>query len=570
MTDLERTACITVLGDLRAATSARAKRQIIQTLASRFGKSESAVRGWLKQVGHTTGRAPRADRGATAERLREEVLVVGAWLGANRNKLGQPNMTMKEAWRLAGEQGLGIGALSYAQFTRTLNTLGFGIEHLCAPAAGITNVPDHANHVWLFDISVGIQWYFRDANGRRLDQYSDAGARFYAGKAANFDASRPVLHRFAMVDLWSGAYYVRYYYTPGERAEDVVDFWYHATSPKGAHAEVFPFRGLPRRVIMDQGPANKSGLVRTLLDELDVKVELHAPGNAKASGGVETRHNHWQRSFESRLRLLPAENLEEINRVALAFCAEANAARPMTRTTRAAQIRTPMELWTRITAEQLREPPERAVFFQLAAGARSEGTLDGRLYLRADGRTWQISGPHVHRGQKVDFRIAPFAEQGVRVWDKHGRELAALEIRFDAVSGLPQNGRIRRFDSEEHAGAAQPTPPAQQIAAKVAKGDIDVTLPSVFDPLARLAERQAYLVPAGQAWTPKGASALAEEPAMDNLAAREEVVRRIGRGLTVEERGWWIEAVGDGLTSSRFEELYAEFTGAGAAVAQRA
>ncbi len=572
MTALERDACLHAIGDLRAAPSASSRRAVVQRLALMFERSEQTVYSWLKMLGWESGRATRSDKGRGI--LTPEDLASAAAMAAKaRNKRGQANLPGAEIHRVAQEQGHAVGKVSYGHLLRQMNKAGLGKRQMHAPDAAISRVPTHPNQVWFFDISIAIQWYLREKEtGKKFDQYSDGAARFYEGKRANLAAINRVLHRFAIVDAYSGAYFVQYRYTPGERAEDVIDFWYEAMALKTTHelAQAMPFRGLPEYLVMDQGSANKSGIVQSLLRELGIKAEYHAPGNAKASGVVETRHNHWQRTFEGRLRLsTPVAELGEINGLAARFCANANSERVHSRTLRAAQQRTPMQLWATITAEQLREAPTREVFFQLASATPRVGTLTNQLYLRADGRHWQISGVNVHPQQKVHYRISPFAANGIRVWDQWERELAAEEIRFDQVSGHALNGRLHRWGDEEAKGATAPSTPAQKLARAVAAEEVVVEVPTVFDNLDRQIARHAYLVPEGKAWAAQ-ASPVAAEPLLGSLEAREEVVRRLGQPLTREEGAWWREATRDGVTASQLEELLITFTTGAATTARHA
>lgn len=570
MTDLARQACLHALGDLRAAPSAGARRAVFQRLAARFDVHEATARAWCAELGWKSGRAVRKDAGARAEGLAADALTVSKRLAACRSKDGKNNQPMKEAHRLAQEEGLEIGGLSYTQFVRTLNGLGLGLTHLSAPTASIANVSTYPNQTWVFDISVCSQWHFRDTTtGKRLAQHSNAAAIYYPGKPGNFDASQPVLHRYVMTDHYSGAYFVQYHYTPGERAEDVVDFLEKCMAPKGDLATAYPFHGIPRRILMDQGPANKSALVRNLLrslgpDEEGVLVELHASGNARASGAVETRHKHWQSAFESRLRMLPAEDLDTINAQARIFCAVANSdeSRPVTRTLRAARVLAPMALWTRITAEQLREPPPRDVFFQLAMGAAQERTVDARHQISVNRQVWELSGPRLVVGQKVEFRLAPFASEGIRIWAKDGTPLAATRISFDQVSGFPLNGKIRIWDDAAHAGAKHPTQPAEAATKAALATDDAVRMPAVWDALPKQLERHAYLTQPGQAWvTPN--TPLAGEPVLGSLEAREELCRRLDMPLgqlgtaAIE---WWHAQLAEGVTATQLAALIAEFT----------
>lgn len=550
------------LDELRAVTRPADRRAVVQRAAATLGVSEATVYRALVKRGWCSGRKPRSDRGQS--RLSEDDLVAVAKIMAKgRNKRGQANVPTKEAVEIAQGQGVAT-TTSYSQVARRLRQQGLSMAHMRAPEPAISRVSLHPNHVWVVDVSVAIQWYLRDGDGR-IGQYSDAGARFYEGKRQNLAELRQVLLRYLVVDHYSGAFYVRYYYSAGENSLDVVDFLYRAMAAKSFGA-AFPFRGVPRRLVADQGPAFKSDLVQQLLQELDVTCELHAPGNAKASGAVETRHNHWQRSFEGRLALADAvSDLEDLNQKAERWAAVANAERPLTR-----HGKPPMALWATIPAERLVEAPERDIFLQLASNAKREGVLTNKLHLRADGQTWEIAGPHVHPRQRVQFRLSPFTDGGIRVWDAEGRELAATAITFDAA-GFPENGRRHVWDDEAAQGASHAPIAAQKLSAAIAADQDQVRIEAVFDDLDERIARHAFLGgQQGKAWVPKDGQALVETPMLGSIEARERVAAMLDRPLTSAEGAWWRQRLGDGCSQAELDLAWSEFTGAQApAIAER-
>lgn len=550
------------LADMRAAERAGSpsstRSAIVEHAAGILGVSVKTVYSNLKKLGWASGRKERSDKGDSKVKS-EDLRQVATWIAKARDKRGDPNLTVKEAHLLAQEQGLPVGQISYGHTLRRLRQEGMDLRRMRAPEASIARVSSHPNHVWQFDISIARQWYFKGKEGKRLAQYMDAGARFY--KPEHFKDVQTCIHRFLVVDHYSGAWFVRYYDTAGERAEDVIDFFYRAMSTKDEVSGSYPFRGVPRRMVMDPGPANKSALVCNLLRELGVTfVEHHKARNAKATGSVESRHWHWERPFEGRLALCPAENLADLNRFALRFCALMNQERPHTR-----HGRPPMDLWATITAEQLREAPDRETFLQLAATTAKTGTLDNRLWLRAKGRTWLIRGENIYPGQKVEYRLSPFISQGIRVSDDQGRELAAEEIRFDPV-GFPQNGRLHVWDDEEHRGATAPAPVAQQISREVVTNADLVRVEGLFDDLDERLARKTYLTRQGQEWA--GNSPLAQAPVLGLFEVIEEVARRLGRPLG-GDGAWWHERIGGGLTASELEAAWNEWTMSAAEAAGR-
>lgn len=548
MNDLTLIAYRNAIEDLARASSGAERSAIVGALASKVSRSRNTVYTTLRKLGWSSGRTVRSDKGRSAVSeagLRQ----VSQMVAQARNKRGEPNLPVTEAHRIAQDLDHEAAQLSYRQLQRRLAQTGLSLRHMRAPEASIHRVSTHPNHVWFFDISQAVQWYFRDPeSGRKLDLYPDAGARFY--KLEQVKRVRKTIHRFLAVDHTTGAYFVQYYYVGGERAEDVVDFLYQAMAPKGLNG-AYPFRGVPRRMVMDLGSANRSALVVNLMQELDVEHEFHVAGNAKASGAVETRHNHWQRSFEGRLAQKFAGDLEELNRLATLHCAlfQRDSRRLHSR-----HNQPTMDAWCRITPEQLVECPSRELFFQLASKSPRTGTLNAQHVLRADSRKWEIRGEHVHGRQKVTYRLAPFTEVGIRVWDAHGRELAATELGADAW-GFATGGRRHVWDDEDQAGSTAPPTPAQHIANAVADKSKRVEVSGLFDDLEDRLARQAYLTTRGREWVPKAESPVAAEPVTGELDCREEVRERLG-GLDRQGWQWWADRIGDGLTRSELDAAF--------------
>ena len=546
---MERAAYDHAILDLHRAQTARERAEVVARLAALLGITVQSAYRNLGRLGWSSGRAKRADAGQSV--LSQASLeAVATMMATGRNKRGQANLPTSEAHRIAEEHGLLAGDVSYGHLTRHLRKTGLSMVHMRAPEAGVARVSLHPNHVWFFDISIAIQWYFRDeATGKKLELYDDAGARFYEGKVANFKKLQRVIHRYALTDHFSGAYFVRYYYTAGERAEDVVDFLERGMNAKPQLGTGFPMRGRPLILVMDQGSANKSGTVRSLLTSLDIAPEYHEQGNAKASGSVESRHLHWQRSFEGRLSQGFAADLAELNEHAEQFATVAQSSRKHTR-----HGRPTMAMWATITREQLRDAPPRDVFLSLAMTEARERTLDSYLYAHVDGGAWQVTGENVYVGQKVKVRLAPWSNAGLRVWDEHGRELVAEKIEFD-TAGFAKNGRRHVWGEVDAKGSSMPAPPAQVLAEATIAGERPKPVADVWGPLAEQLEAIGYELPAGTAWVvPVGE--VAALPLLGELDVCDEIVRRLGRGLSAEEGAWWRAQAVHGITAEALESAW--------------
>lgn len=553
--DYEHAVYQRLMGQMLHETSRKARAAHVKDAARRLGRSVNTVYRNLERLGWSSGRKRRSDAGESLL-ADEHCQTVARIMARGRNKRGRCNVTVANAHRIAEEAGLVPPGLSTSTVARRLRELGLDRTRLVAQEPGIFQASSHPNHVWFFDISVAIQWYFRDDDGNKLDLYNDAGARFYEGKIENLQRRRKVIRRYLVTDHYSGAYYVRYYYGTGELAEDVADFLWHAMSEKSIGRTHYPLRGIPRRIVFDQGSANKSALVANLLEGLGVETEFHAPGNAKASGSVETRHRHWQENFEGKLSQRRAQNLIELNE-----WAEAEAAIACGELVHTRHGHPPSVMWNTIREDQLIEAPDRDVFYRLATGNLRNGVLTNRLVLRADGRKWHITGTSVFPGQRVAYKLSPFVDAGIRVWDGQGQELAATELQFD-VAGFPVNGPVRRWDDDSAEGFRNKTSAAKRIVQAVDDGDTeDDRLTGVFDTSRQRAERLGFLATKGKQWSASTLSreSVEAEPLLSSVDAREEVARRLNRALGADG-DWWRERIGAGVTESQLDALFEEFT----------
>lgn len=534
----------------------------VREAAASCGASPKTVYARLKRAGWSSGRKERSDKGRS-QLSEEEAVQVAALMAKGRNKRGQANVPLREAHAIAASQGLVSVNLSDSQVNRRLRQLGLDGPRLHAQEPTIAIVTAHPNHAWFVDISVAIQWRFRDESGKVLDLYSDAGSRFYEGKIENFRAIKRTVHRYLAVDHRTGAFWVQYFYSRGENAADVVNFLHAAMAVKDSLGG-YPFRGVPRWIFADRGPAFNNGLVQGLLEALGVQVHLHSAGKPWVNGAVESRHNHWQRRFEGRLAARFAPDLETLNRWAQRECVLANSEREHSR-----YGRPPIDAWASITREQLVECPPRKLFFQLASSSSATATLTNRLHLRAKGRAWEL-GEGAYPGQKVRYRLSPFLAAGIRVWDVDGNELpVTVELQKDEL-GQQLNGRRMVLDgTPEERGATAPHTPAAKLAAEVVSGARPVHLPQLFEDGAERIEKLTWLPTASTPWQPPASAEVAStlaEPVLSSLEARDQVVARLGRGLGLEEGDWWRARIGEsGITESGLEAALAEFLEAGTA-----
>jgi len=92
---------------------------------------------------------------------------------------------------------------------------------------------------------------------------------------------------FCAVDLYSRAYFIKGYVTPGESTlfwtRFLFDYMLEKSDPRN------PIQGIPQNIYSDKGSALKSEQMREMFDILGINIVQRYPGNAKAKGIVERR-----------------------------------------------------------------------------------------------------------------------------------------------------------------------------------------------------------------------------------------------------------------------------------------
>lgn len=330
------------------------RKQIIAKYQEKTGYSKQYLYEIARKYGFNTDRKKRIDKGRFA--LTEEQLAFVASLvyGTAREVKG-PIMPVEAAIEIAIDNGIiERDAISLPRIyqllrEREINKAAFKIDKPYTPMRSL-----HPNHVHVFDVSVCIQYYLRGKKGLAIMDERD----FYKNKPQNFEKIKTRLLRYAIVDHFSGAFYLRYYDTTGETQDNLYDFLIRAWSHK--NDERYPFRGVPYILLMDTGAANSSQAIVSFLKRLECEIPDGMPYNPQRQGAVEVLHNIVEMWFESKLRIQPANTIEDLNRWAYDFCVWFNATREHSRHR---MVRT--QCWLLIKPEQLRELPPREILQEL-------------------------------------------------------------------------------------------------------------------------------------------------------------------------------------------------------------
>jgi len=305
----------------------------------------------------------------------------------------------------------------------------------------------YPNHVHQADVTNCVQYFFKEGSAERGARSAGMGHRdmkleFNIKKPDAFKKIKKKLMRFALVDHYSGAFFIRYFYATGERGVDMAEFliegWGARTPAREQKTNKYPFRGVPDILVCDKGSALMSSLVKGLLEPLGVEVLDHMPGNPRAKGSVESLMWIWEQHFESRLSIQPAPDLETLNSWALDFCVRFNAEKKHSRHGSGRSGK-----WLEIPADKLRLLPPDEVCRELLSTRPEERTVRSNLCISYLGAEWRVSNPDLE-GRRVSVSINPYRWTSERrsvdvSWsDQYGdtQRLEAFEVLRDPASGF--------------------------------------------------------------------------------------------------------------------------------------
>ncbi len=377
------------------------------------------------------------------------------------------------------------------------------------------------------------QWFFVEPDGSI--RYTRTG-EVYRNKPAK---SKPII-RYVATDPTSGMFRIRYYLTDGESAEVTLQFLYHIMS-RAEHPDKMPMGGVPKVLMMDKGPGNTSAAVKNLCAELGMDHRTHATGHSHAKGSVEEAMILWQRSFESELRLWPADSIDELNERAYLANIEFCAKRKHTRTSQ------PRSAFYAEHIGEITLPPTWELFVEAATTTRVRRRIRGGHLISFEGRDYYVGGLEgVKTGDRVEVAKAVLAWDDatlpIRIYhddqcivenalikDDRGNytDQRVYEQRTDAVLDAQQQDREVRLASEIPTEAPKP-----QIAA----------IKSFKIPTAKLVVRPAQAGPTYR-----------RTPALLKLA--EQIGRELSR-FEVNGLGW-----GKAVTQQQIETAAAMLKG---------
>lgn len=345
-------------------TAARngARLQVMEKYAKMTGKTVQALYVIAGQYGYDSGRKARTDKGR-CELNDSQINFISAQIHTTARELKGPIMPVELALMNAEDNNvIDPGSISVSRLQEILRDRGMNAAAMKAPEPHIHMRSLHPNHVHVLDASVCIQYYLKGKNKGFGIMREDL---FYKNKYTNFNRVKKKLIRYVLVDHFSHAIFVKYYYTGGETQANLYDFLLSAWG--GGKHEKFPFRGVPFFVLMDAGAANTSGAILEFLKRLDIRMPDSLPHNPRRQGSAEVAQDMVEGWFESNLRIQPAHDVETLNGWALDWAVGFNGTRKHSR-----HGMTRTECWLTIKKEQLRELPEREMLHYLYANPAEE------------------------------------------------------------------------------------------------------------------------------------------------------------------------------------------------------
>lgn len=524
------------------------KGAIIDDLARQLGISPCRVRAHLQAAGWESGRRTRSDAGHSDVITDADVYALAEAITHSRRATGKFLVDIQlgvEILRDSGRIPAAAASASTATWARHLRRLRVAKVDLAAPSLATELDSLHPNHVHMVDASIGVLFYL-DGGKMRFRQLDLMDPKNKPALFAKAVTARLLLIRWVMVDHYSGAITVDYREASGERATDLADFLHYGWTDKGDRR--WPVHGVPQILYADQGSAQKSALIQSLCDALDVRLLLHTSSHlrddaaaARATGAVEVANRIWESEFESRWRFAPPTGgLQEIRAQARDFCIRLNSD-PQYKLTRADRTRS--QMWMDILPDQLRIPPrELADFRALAVGRPVERTLDAYGRISLDGQIFKVPHCQWPPGEVVLVRVDPWDSERVSVAsqrDATSAEAIRLSIRPNGRTSAAT--MIGERQEKGPVGAHQPRHAAARLRQAVGEGQREktgVAAPDRYDPQL---SHQADRVPENAVleFVPRlGTPILSTTPTgrrVDDWDVTELAVSRLGRALTADE-----------------------------------
>lgn len=412
------------------------KSAFMQKEAEKLNMSVAKLYKELERVMMKPERKRRSDAGKTALTL-QDAQMISALILETMRKNGKRLMTVERAvevliankeidpTRVDKESGE-VLTLSTSTIIRALKLYKLHPDQLLQPAPVNAMQSLYPNHVWEIDASLCVLFYLPK-------QGKDTGLRmmnadeFYKNKPKNIvKIEQDRVWRYVISDHCSGCLFVWYVFG-GENSENLCEAFIQAMQPK---ADILkdPMRGRPTDVMLDAGSANTGYGFQNLCKQLGVNVLINKVGNPRSKGQVENGNNLVELDFESSLKLIHIENIEQLQGLANRWMRYFNGQKIHSR-----HGKTRYQAWQKIQSEQLILPPPAEYCRELVLSKPEQRKVKPELTVDFEGREFDVSKvPFVMVGEKITIAKNPWQQYSAQVqcFDEHGKEywLVAPEV----------------------------------------------------------------------------------------------------------------------------------------------
>jgi hypothetical protein len=411
------------------------RRAIIDRIRAERGYSYEHLMRIARQHGFKTNRKERADKGQRSADD-DQIDLVGSFLRVTRRENKGVLSPVENGMEFAIDNGLlRRGQVTVRTMQRYLREkqMDKNRQNSATPHTELRSL--HPNHVHEVDVSTCIQYYLDDGGVGIKRMPED---EFYKNKVENFKKVKTPLQRYILTDHFTGFFFVKYYVSAGETAENLFDFL--CCSWEAKQDARMPFNGPPELMLMDGGcRAKAKAMGHPFWEGIGVDILPGLPGNSRRQGSVEVTHNIWEEWFETRLRIDPATSLEDLNRKAFGVCLWYNATKKHTR-----HGFTRLSLWLTIKQDQLRLLPSREELRDLLDKPEENRTVAGGA-ISFQGKEFSLRGFGIPAGAKVTVikNLYKWRDGIVTIgYDNQRYEARAIEKLPMELGGFSANAAI--------------------------------------------------------------------------------------------------------------------------------
>ncbi|EGK12352.1 type II secretory pathway, component ExeA [Kingella kingae ATCC 23330] len=292
----------------------------------------------------------------------------------------------------------------------------------------------HPNHVWQIDASLCVLFYL-PVSGKDTGLRMMNADEFYKNKPKNVvKIEQDRVWRYVVTDHCSGCLFVWYVFG-GENSENLCETFIQAMQPKAERLQD-PFCGVPVNVMLDPGSANTGHGFKHLNKQLGVNVIINKVGNPRAKGQVENGNNLVETQFESRLKLVRINSIEQLQGLANRWMRYFNGQKIHSR-----HGMSRYKAWQKIMPEQLIIPPPTEYCRELVLSKPEERKVNPDLTIDFGGRKYDVRNvPFVLVGESGAGKSTLREDLQDRI-NREGRQVVVIEPYVLAMEDNDQKGK---------------------------------------------------------------------------------------------------------------------------------